>query len=340
MKLKIFTADTMAKAMEMVRDSLGPDAIIVSTYEGKRGRGVEIRAVVDSPPPPVPKKRNSTEIGSFPVLTKSAADTNRDAPPTRRTLASLRGENLQHLKRALTFHGFSRNLGKAILESCDARDSEDIADSMASFLELRLKMSPLHQFATKPVILVGPPGAGKTAITAKLAARAVLFGQKPLLATTDTLRSGAVEQLASIARLMQLDVHEVDTPNDLSDLVSRARDEGTVALIDTPATNHFKQSEMSDLQRFINAIDAIPTLVLPAGGLWGDDLDTVRAFNTLGVNDLIVTRLDATRRIGGVLSAADALDLNLVACSDSPYIAQGLWPASAEMLATRILNIG
>ena len=44
MRLKSFTAGTMDEAMRQVREALGPDAVIVSSYEGRRGRGVVITA--------------------------------------------------------------------------------------------------------------------------------------------------------------------------------------------------------------------------------------------------------------------------------------------------------
>ncbi len=47
MRLKTFTAPTMAKAMDQVRRELGEDAIIVSTRSGTGGRGVSITAALE-----------------------------------------------------------------------------------------------------------------------------------------------------------------------------------------------------------------------------------------------------------------------------------------------------
>jgi len=48
-----------------------------------------------------------------------------------------------------------------------------------------------------PLLLAGPPGAGKTLTTAKLATRMVMAGEKPLVITADGQRAGAPEQLAA-----------------------------------------------------------------------------------------------------------------------------------------------
>ena len=47
MRLKSFTAPTMAEAMEMVRIELGDDAIIVSTQRAAGQKGVRITAALE-----------------------------------------------------------------------------------------------------------------------------------------------------------------------------------------------------------------------------------------------------------------------------------------------------
>jgi hypothetical protein len=49
-----------------------------------------------------------------------------------------------------------------------------------------------------------------------------------------------------------------------------------------------------------------PALVLPAGLDAEEAAETARAFQLLGCRHLVPTRLDAARRLGGVLAAADA----------------------------------
>ena len=51
MHVKVFSAPTMAEAMQEVRERLGEDAIIISTHRGGRGRGVQITAAIEDPAP-------------------------------------------------------------------------------------------------------------------------------------------------------------------------------------------------------------------------------------------------------------------------------------------------
>ena len=53
MRLKTFTAPSMPEAMRLVRDQLGPDAIIVSSQPADKGKGVIVTAAIEQAPEPV-----------------------------------------------------------------------------------------------------------------------------------------------------------------------------------------------------------------------------------------------------------------------------------------------
>lgn len=341
MKLKSFSANTMTEAMEMVRAELGPDAIIISSHEGRRGQGVEIRAAVEANQQPIlltDTPPSKATMGAFPLLEQAEEISTADVKRLSESGLSLAHDGLQKLKRGLAYHGFSRKLGKTLLTACESLENDDLETILTQIMELRFDMTSLVLPDPKPLMVVGPPGVGKTAVTAKLAASAVMRGHKPHIVTTDTLRSGAVDQLASILKLMEQEVHAVDTPQHLLEVVSHAQKSDSFVIIDTPATNPLKQSECEDLKRFLDTSRANPVLVLSAGGLWSHDYDCAKSFGELGVKNLIITRMDASNRIGGALSAADAIGLKLTAYSDSPYIAQALRTVTPEMLASRILK--
>lgn len=61
------------------------------------------------------------------------------------------------------------------------------------------------------------------------------------------------------------------------------------------------------------------------------------AFAAAGATRLLATRLDLTRRLGGVLAAAEAGDLMFCDVSVNPHVANGLFPVSPEALAQLIL---
>lgn len=156
-----------------------------------------------------------------------------------------------------------------------------------------------------PLLLAGPPGAGKTLATAKLATRLVLAGRPPLLISADGRRAGAAEQLAAFARVLGLPLALAGSPGALAKAVAQRTAQQPV-LIDLPGCDPFRAAEVRALVALRDAADAVPVLVLPAGLDAEEAGETARAFHLMGCRLLLPTRLDAARRLGGVLMAAEA----------------------------------
>lgn len=85
------------------------------------------------------------------------------------------------------------------------------------------------------LLLTGPPGAGKTASIAKLAARAVLEGRTVDVLTMDVGRAGGIEQLRALLAPLQLEPKPAPEPRSLERLVGDAGAE--LVLIDSPGIN-------------------------------------------------------------------------------------------------------
>lgn len=195
-----------------------------------------------------------------------------------------------------------------------------------------LAFAPLP--ADRPILLVGPPGAGKTLTAAKLAARAVQAGESPLIVTTDGARAGAVEQLAAFTRLLRLTLAVAAQPEALAKALAACAS-GQGAILDGFGCNPFDSAQAALLLRLIRAAGAAPVLVLPAGLDAEESAELARAFHALGARHLIATRLDAARRLGGVVAAA-AAGLALSEAGISPHVAGGLVPLDAAGLAARL----
>jgi len=292
----------MREAMDQVREELGAEAIIVATHRSERGRGVRVTAALDRPEE---DRRLAAEVAAPVVGPDDAA------------------------ARALAWHGASEALTRELAGG----------GALVDALSGRFAFADLDEGA-KPIMLVGPPGAGKTTSVAKLAARAVLAGAPAALVTTDTVRAGAVAQLEAFAAVLRQPLRSAETPEELRAAVLAARGpaQRRRVLIDTPGANPFNAAEMADLRRFLRACDVEPVLVLPAGGDAGDAAEIAAAFAACGCRKMIATRIDGARRFGSLLAAASA-GLAFTEASLTPSVAQGLRPMSAAALA-RLLAEG
>lgn len=216
--------------------------------------------------------------------------------------------------------------------------------NLPNALATRLGGAPLAEalrhafrYATLPcgevTLFAGPPGAGKTTSCAKLATRLVLAGAKPLLITADGRRAGAAEQLAAFARVLDLPLAIATSPASLAKALSRRG--GQPALVDLPGCDPFDGAAARRHAALAEAARGVPLLVLPAGLDAEEAAETARAFHLLGCRHLLPTRLDAARRLGGVLAAA-AADLAFTEAGIGQDMADGLAPITPAWLAERL----
>ncbi len=229
---------------------------------------------------------------------------------------------------ALRFHGIPGSLHPAL----DHGPLEDALTEALAFAPL-----PLGP-ADPPLLLVGPPGAGKTLTTVRLATRLVMAGTPPMVITADGQRAGATEQLAAFTRLLRINLVVASHPLTLARALVRRTTEPT--LIDGPGTDPFDPAAAADLRALAGSANATMTLVLPAGLDPAEATDLVLAYTEIGARLLIVTRLDLTRRVGAVVAAAATVRLPLTEAGIGPDAAGGLTPLTPAFLAARIMQTG
>lgn len=207
--------------------------------------------------------------------------------------------------------------------------------SLEQALADALGFAPLPDGRDRPLMLVGPPGAGKTLTCAKLAARLVLAGAPPVIATTDGQRAGAAAQLAAFTGVLGLTLAVAPSPTALGKALAR-RVPGQPALVDSAGCDPFDTRQVVALHALATAAQADLVLVLPAGLDAQEAADLARAFAALGARHLMPTRLDAARRLGAVLAAAEAGPLLLTEGGTSPEVVDGLETLTPARLAARL----
>jgi flagellar biosynthesis protein FlhF len=187
------------------------------------------------------------------------------------------------------------------------------------------------------VLLTGPPGAGKTLTTARLATRLVMSGSSPLVITADGRRAGATEQLAAFTRLLGINLVVASHPVAMAKAIARRQD-GAPVLIDLPGSDPFLAQERDELAALTSSAEACLVVVLSAGLDPAEAADLAGAYREAGASLMVATRLDLARRIGSVLAAAEA-GLAIAEAGIGPGAADGLVPLTPELLAARLLQL-
>lgn len=335
MRVQSFIARTMPEAIAMVRAAMGPEAVILSSQQSRRG--VEVRAAAE-------RQASALLEDASAIYRPSAQPPAAPADIESQLIDRLRhmpvaGFDKDHAAEAFAYHEVKPALAARLIDEAARYDHGDPAAALAQALDAVLNLSPLQAPRPGALLLTGAPGAGKTATAAKLAIRAVLAGHSVALVSADT-SAGAVSQLDAYAGLMRVPVRHAGAPEALREAVAATRleDKDRLTIIDTGGANPFSREDVSALRALISAAAAEPILVTPATG-GGDLEDQMMLFAAFGARKAIATKLDATRRLGGLLNALDATGVALGACAQSPYIDDPLEPANAVALARRLLDL-
>ncbi len=324
MRLKSFEAKSMHEALKQVKETLGDDAIIVSTKEEPSG-WVRITAAVEQIAPP-PEKHSGLPLETPVASAASGAARATPAVPAARTPADSSEkldpeEVIERVTDTLLKHRVPGVISERIISAAALDGSGDPRRALAKGIARTFTFTPQEEKTRKPLILVGPPGAGKTLMTAKLAAQSVLDGRRPLVVTTDIHRAGAIEQLSAFLNILDLPLHTAEDPAALQDMLRRAA--GQEVIIDTGGLNPFDPQEMRYLAKLLACGDLKAALVMPGGMDAEEAAEMAMTFDILGVKNLIATRLDFARRLGGILSAAAKTGLALGTASHTPQVAHG-----------------
>ena len=309
MRLKSFTADNLPEAMRQVREALGADAVILSTQPAESGSGVRVTAALEDSP---------LDDLHFGAEAESHCD-------------------LDAIAEALSFHRTPAGLFDRLVGGAAALSAPDSVMALAGAIDSELTFGALPPpLEPRPTMLVGPPGAGKSATAAKLCARARLAGRKVAIVTMDTAKSGGLAQAEAFAKALDAELLQTPEPDALPDAVVACGDDRFI-VIDTPGANPFLEADLDRLNEAARGARAEPVLVLPAGGDAAESAETAAAFRDVGARAMIATRLDTARRFGGLLSAAAAGPLALLAAGASPHIGDPLLPVNPVALARMFL---
>jgi flagellar biosynthesis protein FlhF len=324
MRLKSFTAPTMKEAMTMIRETLGEDAILLSTREENGGKSVRVTAAVD-------KDAEATMPRAMEDIVFD--DWQYDDDDDTMTV-------VEEVTEIMLRHAVPDDVLDNIVTSANVMGLTDARGALLGAVQQLFEFRPLPtRTYGRPLVLVGPPGAGKTLAAAKIAARGAMNGLRMGVITTDIVRAGGVEQLEAFTRLMKIDLKKAASPKDLAAKIAEVKNCDQI-IIDTAGVNPFDPESVKPLARFLHTAECDPVLVIPAGMDADESGEIARVFAMIGAKSIIPTRVDIARRLGSLLSAAYQGGLAFAEVSNTAKVADGLSPLSASRLTQMLMPRG
>ena len=220
-----------------------------------------------------------------------------------------------------------------------------VHDELIATLGSNAQPIDLNAAAPVPIMMVGLQGSGKTTTTAKIAKRLTEQGRKVLMASLDTRRPAAMEQLAVLGRQVSVEtlpIVEGQTPVQIaSRAIQAAKLSGyDVVLLDTAGRITLDEAMMNEAAEVKRAA-APHEVLLVADSLTGQDaVNLARAFDQrVGLTGIVLTRVDGDGRGGAALSmrAVTGKPIKLIGTGERMDALEDFHPAR---IADRILGMG
>ncbi|MBF4510096.1 MAG: signal recognition particle-docking protein FtsY [Aeromicrobium sp.] len=203
-------------------------------------------------------------------------------------------------------------------------------------------------FALDPVtvLVVGVNGTGKTTSVGKIAKAAAENGRRVVIGSADTFRAAAIEQLRVWADRASVPVierpHGSDPASVVFDTLAEAQDrDADLIIIDTAGRLHTSRDLMAELQKVRRVADRESPhpvrVVLVMDATTGQNgLVQAREFHrALGLDALVLTKLDGTAKGGIVVAVARELGVPVVRIGVGEGI-DDLEPFDASVFAAAI----
>ncbi len=349
MKIKRFMAKDVRHAMNDVRDTLGPDAVIISNK--KIGDSVELVAAMDFDANVFAQEQqrqtsleNADDIGN--------ADHRFSEMKTE--IGALRSLLQAQLQRGASKllqlnHPVLIQLGERLIE---LGVTEPLVERIVTSLNPQENFTKLWQqcltgFTKKiPILgaqlieeggvvaLVGPTGVGKTTTIVKLAARYVkLHGAEQLgLMTMDSYRIAAHDQLATYGKILGVPVNLVQNSDDLSAMLHKLRHKRLI-LIDTAGMSQRDPKINEQLQQLQQADREIKTCLVLASNIQTQALnEIIQRYRTTELSGCILTKLDESGALGEVISKVILQNLAIAYVTQGQRVPEDIQVATSESL--------
>ena len=197
-----------------------------------------------------------------------------------------------------------------------------------------------------PILMVGLQGSGKTTTTAKLARRfREREGKRVLMASLDTRRPAAMEQLAVLGTQVGVDTLPIVPGQDPVAIARRAKQQAAlggydIVMLDTAGRLHIDAELMAEVQAVRDATSPRETLLVVDGLTGQDAVNVAEQFDgQIGISGVVLSRMDGDGRGGAALSmrAVTGKPIRFVGLGEKMDALEEFHP---ERVAGRILGMG
>ncbi|ELY64065.1 signal recognition particle protein Srp54 [Natronococcus jeotgali] len=184
---------------------------------------------------------------------------------------------------------------------------EELVDLIGESTDL-----PLEE---QTILLAGLQGSGKTTSAAKMAWWFSTKGLRPAVIQTDTFRPGAYDQAKEMTERAEVDFYgdpDADDPVEIAREGLEATSEADVHIVDTAGRHALEDDLIDEIEQIEGVVEPDTSLLVLDAAIGQGAKDQARQFDeSIGIDGVVITKLDGTAKGGGALTAVDQTDSSI-----------------------------
>jgi len=360
MKIKSFFSNSVEQAIHQARKELGAEAVLITTrHAAPEARHLGAYEVVFGSSADAANQSSEVESSDLnrevALLRDQLESIKRVLQPSATTVATYAEPEKERIYQELVRAGLESPIAQQIVDEAVASSQEPQASGASGSENLETltiecinrrvrfsaKSDPFEPGARRALIVVGPPGAGKTTTLAKIAIREYLSRRVSMrIISVDPYRVASHEKLRSLARIIGVGFTAASSMREFMEAVDEFRNKDVV-LIDTPGFSGADFLVTRDLADFLGQLPSKEIhLVLPAWMRREDLLRCIRQYDVFQPDCLLFTKLDETESRGASLGAALESGKPLSFVSVGQSIPEDLVRATPDLFLMNLFSKG
>lgn len=212
---------------------------------------------------------------------------------------------------------------------------EELTDIVGNSMELPLE--------GQTILLAGLQGAGKTTTSAKMAWWFEKKGLRAGIVQTDTQRPGAHQQSRQLSEDAEI---LCSTNEEADDAVERARKgteeigEADVKIVDTAGRHGSEEELINEIKNISDEINPDLNILVLDAGMGQSAEEQARKFNNaIGIDGVVITKMDGTAKGGGSLTAVKEADASIAFLGTGEGV-RDIERFEADGFVSRLLGMG
>jgi len=184
---------------------------------------------------------------------------------------------------------------------------EEMVDLVGDSTELPLE--------NQTILLAGLQGSGKTTSAAKMAWWFSKKGLRPAVIQTDTFRPGAYDQAKQMCERAEVDFYgdpDGDDPVEIARTGLAETEDADIHIVDTAGRHALEDDLIAEIEEIERAVDPDRSLLVLDAAIGQGAKEQARQFEaSIGIEGVMITKLDGTAKGGGALTAVNETDSSI-----------------------------